>query len=80
MDYEEALQLEGNMNDIHLFSDRLSSRKAVLIERGNNFSTKYFLIPREIRHGIDLRKDITCQRIDIQDKTFFIFTVEKQVN
>ena len=77
MDYEEALQLEGNMNNVHLFSDDVVHHKASISTRGKDSITKYLLIPRELRRNLDLSKEISCQKISLKHKTFFIYAIDK---
>jgi hypothetical protein len=77
MDYDEAVQLQGHMDDIHLFSENISELRTNVSTRGKNGTTKYLLIPREMRKDIDFGKDINCQKIILNDKIVFIYVVEK---
>lgn len=77
MDYEEAVQLQGRMDDVHIFSENNIDKKANISTRGKNAATKYLLIPRELRKGIQFDKEISCQKIELKDKIIFIYIVEK---
>ncbi|MFH1405983.1 MAG: hypothetical protein ABIG52_02085 [Nanoarchaeota archaeon] len=77
MDYEEAVQLQGQMDHIHIFSENISYLKTNLSTRGKNASTKYLLVPRELRKDIKCDREINCQKIDLNDKIIFIYAVEK---
>ena len=77
MDHEEALHLQGHIDNIHLFSDRTASIKTNLSMRGKNSATKYFLIPRELRHNIKFSGEVNCQKIETRNKLIFIYIVDK---
>lgn len=73
----EALWLRGNMEHIHIFSERNLDCDAKLIKRGKKESTKYFLLPRELRKGVMASPDVKCTRIETKTKNLFIFSVPK---
>lgn len=77
MPYEESIQLHGHMDDIHIFSENTTEMKTNISTRGKNGSTKYFLIPKDLRRNIDLNKEINCQKIDLKEKIIFIYSVDK---
>jgi hypothetical protein len=77
LDYKESLQLRGNIKNIHLFSEDASKTKANLSQRGKNGATKYFLIPKDLRKGMKYTETVRCQKIDVGNKTFFIYIVDK---
>jgi hypothetical protein len=77
MPYEEAVQLQGHMDDIHIFSENTTEIKTNISTRGKNGSTKYFLVPRDLRHNIDLNREINCQKIELKEKIIFIYSVDK---
>ncbi len=76
-DYEEYLDLQGHMENIHLVSDNDCIKRTHISERGNGGATKYFLIPREMRRGFKYKNSITCNRIDKKDKILFVYVVDK---
>ena len=77
MDYKDSLKLKGHVKDIHLFSEDAAVIKTNLSQRGTNEATKYFLIPRELRDGLDFNKNVKCQNIETDTKKIFIFAVDK---
>ena len=79
VEQEEALQLRGHINDIHIFSERIADIRTNLSGRGKNSATKYFLIPRELRKDIKFpqAKQISCQKIDTKEHAIFVYLVNK---
>ncbi|MFH1637140.1 MAG: hypothetical protein ABIB71_01815 [Candidatus Woesearchaeota archaeon] len=77
MDYNEAVQLQGHMDNVHLFSENITDLKTTISTRGKNAATKYFLIPCKLRRELKLNKEINCQKIELKDKTIFIYLVQK---
>jgi hypothetical protein len=77
LDKEEALQLKGHMDNIHVFSEDSAVIKSRISLRGKNEATKYFLIPRELRDDIRKSKEVTCQKIETKSKTVYIYVVDK---
>lgn len=79
MDYEESLQLQGHVKNVHIFSEDVADIKTNLSGRGKNEATKYFLIPRELRKNIKLTDKVKCQKIETDSKLFFVYVVDKLV-
>jgi hypothetical protein len=77
MDYEEAVQLQGHMDNIHLFSENITDLKTKISTRGKNAATKYLLIPRSLRKNIKFDKEINCQKIELKEKIIFVYVVDK---
>jgi len=77
MDYEESLQLKGHIKKVYLFSEDASDLKTNLSGRGRNETTKYFLIPRDLRKNIKFGDKVKCQKIETQSKIIFIYVVDK---
>ena len=77
VDYDEALQLKGHVKNVHLFSEDVSDIKSNISLRGKNEATKYFLIPKEIRKDLKFNTKVTCQKIEADTKTIFIYLVDK---
>lgn len=73
----EALQLKGHVDNIHLFSLDGAVFKTKIASRGKNDATKYFLIPKELRKELDVKDKVVCQKMDIDNKTVFIYSLEK---
>ena len=77
IDYEEAVQLKGYMDNIHIFSENVADIGTNISQRGKNEATKYFLIPKELRKGLKFTAKTTCQKIETKTKTIFIYVVDK---
>ncbi|MCP3683460.1 MAG: hypothetical protein GY861_12305 [bacterium] len=77
MAYEEAVQLQGHMDNVHVFSENITELKTNISTRGKSGATKYFLIPRELRKNIDFDNEINCQKIELKEKIIFIYSVNK---
>lgn len=77
LDREEALQLKGYMDNIHVFSEDAADIKSRISFRGKNEATKYFLIPRELRDDIKKSKEVECQKLETRSKTLYVFLVDK---
>ena len=77
VDYEESLQLQGNVKNVHLFSEDVISLKTNLAGRGKNEATKYFLIPRELRKEIQFEDKVKCHKIETDSKVIFVYIVDK---
>jgi len=76
VDADEALQLRGNINDVHIFSENVADISARLLQRGKKEATKYFLVPRELRKDLIIPRKVYCQRIETKTKTIFIYVME----
>ena len=79
LDYEELVQLKGEIDNIHLFSEKIADLRTNISRRGKNESTKYFLIPRNLRKDLDINEPVSCQRINTPDKAIFVYVVNKNV-
>lgn len=77
LDYDEYVQLKGQMHNIHIFSEDNIDIRANISQRGRNAATKYFLIPRDMRKGMKLTQDISCVKIDTKGRAIFIYTIKK---
>ena len=77
LDYEEALQLKGHIQNIHIFSEDVADVKTNLSQRGKNEATKYFLIPRELRSGLKFNEKVKCQKLETDSKIIFVYVVDK---
>lgn len=77
LDYDETVQLQGQIDNIHIFSENISHLKTNISTRGKNGATKYLLIPRDLRQNIMFDKPVNCQKIDLKDKIIFVYIIEK---
>lgn len=78
LDYHEALNLEGNLKNVHIFSEDAAELKTNISQRGANEATKYFLIPKELRKDLKMEGEVRCQKIDLEGKTIFIFVLNHE--
>ena len=74
---DEALQLQGHVNNVYLFSENVASYKTNIAARGKNEATKYFLIPRSLRQDLKFTNEVACHRIDTKEKTIFLYMIDK---
>ncbi len=79
LDYEESLELKGHIKNVHMFSEDAAEIKTNLSQRGANEATKYFLIPRELRQGLQFKEKVKCQKIDTLTRSIFVFVVNKMI-
>jgi hypothetical protein len=77
IDREEALQLRGNLDKIHIVSEDAADIKSRISLRGKNDATKYFLIPKEFRDNMKKSKEVECQKLNSHSKSIYVFYVDK---
>ena len=77
IDRDEALQLRGNMDNIHVLAESAADIKSRISLRGKNEATKYFLIPKEFREDIKKSREVQCQKIETKAKAIYVFYVDK---
>jgi hypothetical protein len=77
LDYDEAVQLKGHMDNVHVFSHNVAEIETSISQRGKNESTKYFLIPKAFRKELKYDAKTTCQKVETKAKTIFIYVVDK---
>jgi len=75
---DEYKHLKGSIDDLIVFAGENLSEDSRLVQRGRKESTKYFLLPRKLRDGIDTCNDVKCDRIENGSKSVFIFEMNKQ--
>ncbi len=79
VDEDEALNLMGRLKGISLFSKDLSLNDAKVVEKGVNGATKYFEIPKNMRHHTKkISGNIKIQRIDTGTEVIFIYVCDKK--
>ena len=76
-DYEEYLHLKGHLDEIYLFLTKVAEVQTNISQRGKNSATKYFLIPKQLRKGFRFDNAISCQKVDLGNKTIFIYVIDK---
>lgn len=74
----ELLWLQGNMQDMHLFSESNLMYRTKLVQRGKRESSKYFLMPKELRQNLVANKEVNCNKIETSSKTIYLFAVNKR--
>ena len=79
LEQKEALQLKGHIEKVHLFSDKAAESEIVITQRGTNDATTYLLVPKEMRNETKLQGKAKCQRIESNDKIFFVYSVDKRM-
>lgn len=77
-EYTEATSLQGHYDSVFLFSENNTQYSTNISSRGKNYSTKYFLIPKNLRHKIDFNSKVNCQKINTKNNIIFIYTVKKK--
>ena len=76
-DYDEYLKLKGHLEDVYLVTEHIAEIQTNISQRGKNEATKYFLIPKQLRKGLNFNNSTSCQKIDLKDKTIFIYIIDK---
>lgn len=74
---QEVLWLKGNLDKMHLFSENNLEEISRLVQRGKRESTKYFLLPKEYRKGVNPSNIVPCTKINTKTAHLFIFAVNK---
>ena len=77
VDYDEALQLQGHVTNIRMFSENTLDNSTQISMRGSMASTKYFLIPKKLRKGLKFVSDVMCQKIETPSKVMFVYVIDK---
>ncbi|MCA9478650.1 MAG: hypothetical protein KC535_05880 [Nanoarchaeota archaeon] len=79
LDQEEALQLRGHYDLIHVFTEHVEGVGAQISGRGKNEATKYFLIPKNLRTKFNLKSNtpVHCQKLETPTKIIFVYTIDK---
>ena len=77
MTQNEVEWLSGNLDGMHLFSEKNLICQTRLVQRGKRESTKYFLMPKEFRKGVMISNSIPCSRIEAKTKFIYLFLVSK---
>jgi len=69
--------LAGKLEKMHLFSEKNLEYKTRLVQRGKRESTKYILMPKDLRDGVIPTNDVSCNRIETKTKNIFVFAMNK---
>ena len=73
----EARQLRNHVTNVHIFSENLCNFDSRIIERGVKGGAKYFVIPLGLKSRKKKYSKVSYQKIETEDKIFFICVVEK---
>ena len=74
---EEYHWLEGNLERMKLFSEFNLVYETRLVQRGKRESSKYFLMPKDLRKNLVINSKVVCNKMDGKHKDYYIFAVEK---
>jgi hypothetical protein len=77
MSKEEYDYLRGSLEKIYVFSERDLEFEARLVQRGKKESTKYLLLPKEIRKTVKPTEKVKVAKMESKTKNIFIFSVSK---
>ncbi len=73
---DEMRQLQGEMNDVRLFTEHVAKIPSRVSLRGKNEATKYFLIPRQLRKNLAVHGKVSCYRLEPEGKSIFIYVLD----
>ncbi len=73
---QEVKHLKGEINDVRIFSENVADVPSRVSLRGKNEATKYFLIPRQLRKDLAIKGKVSCQRLDSEGKSIFIYVID----
>jgi len=79
LDYAESLHLKGHIKKVCLFSEDACDAVSKLSSRGTHESTKYFLVPKELRANLTTADKVKCQKIITDSKMIFIYVLDRVV-
>lgn len=77
LNFEEAKELKGSINNIHLIPEELAEIRSTVFERGRKGCTKYLLIPKSLRKGFEAKKEVRCFRLENKDKAILAYIINK---
>lgn len=79
LSHHELTQLKGELDDVHIFSEKVADSETNIASRGKNEATKYFLIPRHLRKDLNLsgKDPVLCQRINTPEKIIFVYVANR---
>ncbi|MGM5481310.1 MAG: hypothetical protein ACQESE_02770 [Nanobdellota archaeon] len=77
LDTDEYRNLQGHVDNLHVFAEEALYTPARVSMRGKNEATKYFLIPRNLRKGLHIYGNVACNRLQSPDgKQIFVYMVD----
>lgn len=78
MNYKDYLLLKGKMKDVHVFAEDAIDINSNFSRRGTDNKSKYLLVNRALRDGLTFKEKVKCQRLYLNGKIFFIYSVERE--
>ncbi len=75
---EHLHHLKGNSKDMQVFSEKSFKTQVKIARRGKNAAAMYLRIPKQYRKNIPNDAHIKMTRMDVGDKAYFIFAVDKK--
>ena len=76
-DLKEAENILNAIGNVHLIQEAHATTKATVHEKGKNGYTKFFLVPKDIREGINMKKEASCLKLDTKDKYMWVYFMDK---
>ena len=77
---DDALTLEGNMKNVHMFSFELCEIDSKIMEKGKDRRVKYFVLPTKLKSKSKNRLKIeSIQKFDTGAKSIFVYVCEKDI-
>jgi len=75
-DEDEMKSLKNCFTNIHLFSEESFKIQSKVLTRGNNGSSKYFVVPLSLKsRKAKKSNDAKCQKINFREKIFYVYTL-----
>lgn len=76
LDVEESRNLRGEVDNLHVLAEGVANVSSRVSLRGKNEATQYFLIPRQLRKKLDTNASVSCQRLESDGKTLFLYVLD----
>lgn len=77
LNQKELKWLKGNLDKMHIFSESNLAYETKLVQRGKRESSKYFLMPKDLRKNLIVNSRVMCNRLETSSKQIFIFSMDK---
>lgn len=74
---KELIWLKGNIENMHIFSENNLEYETKLVQRGKRESSKYFLMPKDLRENLIINSKVRCNKIQTKTKDIYIFAMDK---
>ena len=77
LNIQEAKNLNGNLDKMYIIPEENASIQSSVHERGKNGCTKYFLIPKALREDVKLKKEVSCLKVETEEKIVWAYIMDK---